>query len=138
MDRFFSICTPFAGSGLFNFGLCYASDLAAAMDPAFVTNCHLTHLLCTNRLGELPWEFETVHVSNGFGVVLGRSYFWRQAQVCMSLARATDDPMHKQRYQDLALELILKANDERGLNTIGPPLAANKPKPDGGNASSIK
>jgi hypothetical protein len=70
--------------------------------------------------------------------VLGRSYFWRQAQVCISLAQATDDPVHKQRYQDLALELVLKANDERGLDTTGPPLAANQPKPDGGNASPNK
>jgi hypothetical protein len=47
----------------------------------------------------------------------------------MSLARATDDPVHKQRYQDLALELVLKANNERGLDITGSPLAANKPKP---------
>ena len=78
------------------------------------------------------WEFETVPVSNGFGVVLGRSYFWRQAQVCMSLARASDDPVHKQTYQDLALEFVLKANN--GLDITDPPPAANKPKPAGGSA----
>ena len=70
------------------------------------------------------WDFETVSVSNGFGVVLGRSYLWRRAQVCMSLARATDDPAHKQRYQDLALELVLKANNERGLD-YRPPRAGD-------------
>lgn len=69
--------------------------------------------------------------------MLGRSYFWRQAQVCMSLARATDDPVHKQRYQDLALELVLRANDERGLET-GPPLAANQPKPHSGDTRPHK
>jgi hypothetical protein len=37
--------------------------------------------------------------------------------------------VHKQRYQDLALELVLKANNERGLDITGSPLAANKPKP---------
>ena len=56
----------------------------------------------------------------------------------MSLARATDDPVHKQRYQDLELELVLKANNERGLDTTGSPLAANKPKPNGGNTSPNK
>jgi hypothetical protein len=55
----------------------------------------------------------------------------------MSLARATDDPAHKQRYQDLALELVLKANNERRAIT-GSPLAANKPKPNGGNTSPNK
>jgi hypothetical protein len=94
-----------------------------------VTNCHLTHLLGTNRLGVPFREFETVPVLNGFGVVLGRSYFWRQAQVCMSLARATDDPVHKQHYQDLALEFFLKANNERGLDITGPRRAANQPNP---------
>jgi hypothetical protein len=56
----------------------------------------------------------------------------------MSLARATDDPVHKQRYQDLALELVLKANNERGLDLTSSPLTANKPNPDGGNANPNK
>jgi hypothetical protein len=55
-----------------------------------------------------------------------------------SLARATDDPVHKQRYQDLALELVLKTNNERGLDTTGPPRAADQPKSDGGNACPNK
>jgi hypothetical protein len=33
-----------------------------------------------------------------------RSYFWRQAQVCMSLARACKDPALKERYEDLAFD----------------------------------
>jgi hypothetical protein len=56
----------------------------------------------------------------------------------MSLAQATDDPVHKERYQDLALEFVLKANNEHGLDTTGPPLAANKPKPDGCNVGPDK
>jgi hypothetical protein len=32
-----------------------------------------------------------------------RSYFWRQAQVCMSLARACNDPVLKEGYERLAL-----------------------------------
>jgi hypothetical protein len=33
-----------------------------------------------------------------------RSYFWRQAQVCMSLARACNDPVLKERYEHLAFD----------------------------------
>jgi hypothetical protein len=54
----------------------------------------------------------------------------------MSLARATDDPAHKQTYQDLALEFVLKANN--ALDITGLPPAANKPKPAGGNVSPNK
>jgi hypothetical protein len=43
------------------------------------------------------------------------SDLWRQAQVCMSLARATDDPVLKERYEDLAVDLIRNAEPERGL-----------------------
>src|SRR5262249_20694399 len=103
--------------------------------PALVTNCHLTHLLATNRLCENFGYLRLYPSQMGLVVVSGRSYFSRQAQDCMSLARATDDPGHKQRYQDLALELVLKANDERGLDLTSSHLTANKPKPDGGNAS---
>ena len=68
---------------------------------------------------------------------MGRSYFARQAQVCMSLARLTDDPALKRQYVDLAVEFaryiggkgdldittapvtrILKADsDDTGLHT---------------------
>ena len=43
------------------------------------------------------------------GVALRRSYFWHQAQVCMSLARVSDDTVLKQRYEDLALEFAKNA-----------------------------
>ena len=43
--------------------------------------------------------------------MLGRNS-WRQAQVCMTLARASDDPALKQYYEDLALKFAQKATDE--------------------------
>ena len=42
-----------------------------------------------------------------------RSYYWRQAQVCMSLARVTDDPALKERYEDLAVDFAQNAERER-------------------------
>jgi hypothetical protein len=42
-----------------------------------------------------------------------RSDMWRQAQVCMSLARATDDPLLKEPYEDLAVDLARNAERER-------------------------
>jgi hypothetical protein len=42
-----------------------------------------------------------------------RSYYWRQAQVCMSLARVTDDPFLKERYEDLAVDFAQNAERER-------------------------
>jgi hypothetical protein len=71
----------------------------------------------------------------GSVVLSSRSYFWHQAQVCMSLARATDDPVLKKRYEDLALEFAQNAGDERDLDITVPPLAGIKPKPGSGNAS---
>jgi hypothetical protein len=44
-----------------------------------------------------------------------RSDMWRQAQVCMSLARATDDPFLKERYEDLAVDLARNAEREPTL-----------------------
>ena len=49
------------------------------------------------------------------GVMSKRSDIWRQAQVCMSLARATDDPFLKERYEDLAVDLARNAERERTL-----------------------
>jgi len=45
--------------------------------------------------------------------MLQRSYFWHQAQVCMSLARVTDDPVLKERYEDLAINFVRNADRER-------------------------
>jgi hypothetical protein len=64
-------------------------------------------------------EFE-MPLSQWFGVVSKRSYFWHQAQVCMSLARASDDPALKQRYQDLALEFAQNAGGERDFDILLP------------------
>ena len=101
----------------------------------FVTNCHLTR--SHERAECLPLSgFETIRVSNGFGVVLRRSYFWRQAQVCMSLARVSDDPVLKQHYEELALEFAQNAGDERDHDITAPSLA--DPKPDSGNTNPHK
>jgi hypothetical protein len=43
-----------------------------------------------------------------------RSDMWRQAQVRMSLARATNDPLLKERYEDLAWN----AERERALEIL--------------------
>jgi hypothetical protein len=48
--------------------------------------------------------------------MLQRSYFWHQAQVCMSLARVTDDPVLKEQYEDLAINFIRNAGRERDLD----------------------
>jgi len=34
------------------------------------------------------------------------SYYLHQAQVCMSLARGTDDPNLKQKYEELAIDCL--------------------------------
>ena len=55
---------------------------------------------------------------NAVGVVgTKRSYLWHQAQVCMSLARATDDPVLKARYQDLAVDFAQNAEREPDLDS---------------------
>jgi hypothetical protein len=48
--------------------------------------------------------------------MLPRWYFWHQAQVCMSLARVTDDPVLKERYQDLAVNFAQNAARELDLD----------------------
>jgi hypothetical protein len=49
--------------------------------------------------------------------MLKRSYFWHQAQVCMSLARACNDPILKERYEDLALNFAQKTGREQDLDS---------------------
>jgi len=49
---------------------------------------------------------------------LQRSYFWHQAQVCMSLARVTDDPVLKQQYEDLAINFARSAGREGDLDGV--------------------
>jgi len=58
---------------------------------------------------------------------------WRQARVCMSLARATADPVLKQRYEVLALEFAEKLGGEQDLDITVPSLA---PKPDSNDTSA--
>ena len=56
----------------------------------------------------------------------------------MSLARVSEDPALKQRYEELALEFAQNAGDGRDLDTTAHPLAAVKPKPDSGNTKPQK
>ena len=42
-----------------------------------------------------------------------RSYLWRQAQVCLSRARVTADPLLKELYEDMAVEFAHNAARER-------------------------
>jgi hypothetical protein len=59
------------------------------------------------------FDFGLIPVSLDTGVSMSkRSDLWRQAQVCMSLARATDDPVLKERYVDLAVDLVWNAERE--------------------------
>jgi hypothetical protein len=41
------------------------------------------------------------------------SYCLHQAQVCLSLARGTDDPKLKQRYGELAVDFVERAGGRR-------------------------
>lgn len=69
--------------------------------------------------------------------MLVSSYFARQVQVCMSLARLTDDPALKRRYEELAVEFAQNIGDERDLDITSPPLASIL-KPDSGDTSPHK
>jgi hypothetical protein len=51
------------------------------------------------------------------------SYFCHQAQLCMALARGANDPVLKQRDEDLALDLAQNAGSERDLDITVPPLS---------------
>ena len=55
---------------------------------------------------------------------------WRQAQVCMTLARASVDPALKQYYEELALKFVQNAANELDDITVAP--FAN---PDSGNTN---
>lgn len=59
---------------------------------------------------------------NAVGVVgTKRSHLWHQAQVCMSLARATNDPVLKERYEDLAVDFARNAGREQDLDNSDHP-----------------
>jgi hypothetical protein len=70
--------------------------------------------------------------------VFERSYFAHQVQVCTSLARVTDDPALKRRYEVLAVEFARNIGGELDLDMNAAPLASIDPKPDGGDASPHK
>jgi hypothetical protein len=53
----------------------------------------------------------------------------RQAQVCMALARASDDPALKQHYEELALAFVQNAGTERDPDRTAARFAVIKPKP---------
>ena len=53
------------------------------------------------------------------GVVLSCNS-WRQAQVCMTLARASDDPALKLYYEELALKFAQNAVNEHDDITVVP------------------
>ena len=75
-----------------------------------------------NSSGNKPRLFAVsglVQVRFERGAVMSkRSDMWRQAQVCMSLARATNDPLVKERYEDLAVDLARNAERERTLEIV--------------------
>jgi hypothetical protein len=75
-----------------------------------------------NSSGNKPRLFtvsDLVQVRFERGAVMSkRSDMWRQARVCMSLARATNDPLLKERYEDLAVDLARNAERERALEIL--------------------
>ena len=56
-----------------------------------------------------------------------RSYFARQVQVCMLLARETDDPAVKRRYEALAVEFAQNIGGERDLDMTASPVSTPSP-----------
>jgi hypothetical protein len=67
------------------------------------------------------------------GVVFERSYFARQVQVCTSLARVTDDPALKRRYEALAVEFAQNIGRELDRDMNPAPQAFIDPKPGSGD-----
>ena len=47
-----------------------------------------------------------------------RSYLWRQAEVCLSRARVSGDPVLKELYEDLAAEFAHDAACEQNLDSL--------------------
>lgn len=74
-------------------------------------------------------------VSQRVSVLLGQSYLLRQVQVCMSLARGTDDPALKRQYEDLAVGFAQSIGSERDVDMSVTPLGGINPKPDSGDTS---
>jgi hypothetical protein len=55
----------------------------------------------------------------------------------LSLARASDDPVFKQRCEDLALQFAQSVGNERDLDITAPPFFM-KSEPDSGDTSAGK
>ena len=47
-----------------------------------------------------------------------RSYLWRQAQVCLSRAQVTGDPVLKELYEDMAVDFAHNAAREQDLDSV--------------------
>jgi hypothetical protein len=58
----------------------------------------------------------THRIERGVPVMLS-CHSWRQAQVCMALARASNDPALKQRYEELALGFAQNAGNDDPATT---------------------
>jgi hypothetical protein len=65
-----------------------------------------------------------------------RSYYLHQARVCQSLARLTDEPVLRARYDQLALEFSAQSGEADDTEAGGPPDFIPKVKPDSGDATS--
>jgi len=76
--------------------------------------------------------FETVNGLKWDRVVLGCNS-WRQARVCMTLARASDDPALKQYYEELALKFAQNAANEHDPDDI--PSRVSPTQADSGNTN---
>ncbi len=60
---------------------------------------------------------------------MSRLYCMREAQVCMSLARNTDDPTLKERYEDLARKFLQRGVAEDDAEFDFAPSTNRKIKP---------
>jgi hypothetical protein len=79
------------------------------------------------------WSFWDYLASQRKAVVFERSYFARQVQVCTSLARVTDDPALKRRYEALAVEFAQNIGRELDRDMNPAPQAIIDPKPGSGD-----
>jgi len=47
-----------------------------------------------------------------------RSYLWHQAEVCLSRARTSSDPVLKELYEDMAVDFAHDAAREQNLDSV--------------------
>ena len=48
-----------------------------------------------------------------------RSYLWHQAEVCLSRARTSGDPVLKELYEDMAVDFAHDAARDQNLDSVG-------------------